>query len=116
MQLIVSILHGKDCKHINQDLILKSKFSYFFLFNLQFCKIERLLCSLLGVCMEHGVLVAFYDTGISCWSAQTGEQLVEETCEDGVFLPFAKHVVVVLNKQVHVRHALEYLINATEDS
>ncbi|KAF2901412.1 hypothetical protein ILUMI_04774 [Ignelater luminosus] len=70
----------------------------------------------LGVCMEHGVLVAFYDTGISCWGAQTGEQLVEETCEDGVFLPFGKHVVVVLNKQVHVRHALEYLINATEDS
>lgn len=64
--------------------------------------------------MENGLVVAFYDTGVLCWKAETADLIVEDIFEDGIYLPYSKYVVVVLKNQVHVRHALEYLVSIEE--
>lgn len=60
--------------------------------------------------MENGILVAFYENGILCWSARSGDLLLEDGVDDNIFFPFGKYVIVVINNQVHVRHALGYLM------
>lgn len=67
-----------------------------------------------GVCVESGILVAFYDTGILCWKVQTGELRVEEISKDTLFVPSGEHVVMITNEQIFVKHALAYVITYDE--
>ncbi|KAK4873731.1 hypothetical protein RN001_013091 [Aquatica leii] len=90
-------------------LIATNSFDYSWK-QLQVYKQETEYENLLGICVENGLVVAFYDTGILCWSAKSGELVIDSPCENSIFLPFGKHIVVIIENQVHVRHVLEYLV------
>ncbi|KAJ3645587.1 hypothetical protein Zmor_023230 [Zophobas morio] len=63
-----------------------------------------------GVCMENGILVAYYSEGILCWNAQTGELIVEEVPNECEYIPSGKHVIMIVNDNIIVRHSLSHLI------
>lgn len=76
-----------------------------------------LFCSLQGICLENGILVAFYNNGVLCWNAKTGHLVLDETNEDGnTFTPSGKNVIMFQNEEVQVRHALEYIFSITTEA
>lgn len=69
-----------------------------------------------GVCIENGMLISFYDQGILCWRAETGE-LIEEVSIETDAIPCGKHIVLVDDGQILVKHAMTYLMSMSgEDS
>ncbi|KAF5293618.1 hypothetical protein FQA39_LY03103 [Lamprigera yunnana] len=66
--------------------------------------------NLLGICIENGLVIAFYDSRILCWRAKSGELIIDSPCDGSMFLPFGRHIVIIVENQVHVRHVLEYLV------
>ncbi|XP_060522562.1 uncharacterized protein LOC132699717 [Cylas formicarius] len=67
-----------------------------------------------GVCVENGIILGFYDQGILCWNAQTGEPIVEESQSETEYVS-GKYVISIVNDQVNVRHAVTHLLSP-EDS
>ncbi|RZC34992.1 uncharacterized protein BDFB_004301 [Asbolus verrucosus] len=67
-----------------------------------------------GVCVENGILIAYYSQGILCWNAQTGELIVEEVPNECEYIPSGKHVIMIVNEKIIVRHSLSHLITADE--
>ncbi|KAJ8951585.1 hypothetical protein NQ318_020462 [Aromia moschata] len=69
-----------------------------------------------GVCIENGLLLSFYDQGILCWKAETGEP-VEETNIETEIIPSGKYVILLEDNRILVKHAITHLMSVTiEDS
>lgn len=66
-----------------------------------------------GVCVENGIVLAFYDQGILCWNAQTSETIVEESHNEAEYIS-GKYVISVVNDQVNIRHAITHLLSAED--
>ncbi|KAK9888235.1 hypothetical protein WA026_000502 [Henosepilachna vigintioctopunctata] len=69
-----------------------------------------------NVYIENGVLISFYEEGILCWKAQTGEQIVEEIHNetDVEYFPSAKYLIMITKKNVCIRHALTHLLTVDD--
>ncbi|XP_018569089.1 uncharacterized protein LOC108909276 [Anoplophora glabripennis] len=63
-----------------------------------------------GVCIENGLLLSFYDQGILCWKAETGEP-VEETSIESDIIPSGKYVILIEDEQILVKHAMTHLMS-----
>ncbi|KAG5878226.1 hypothetical protein JTB14_020803 [Gonioctena quinquepunctata] len=63
-----------------------------------------------GVCVENGLLLSFYDQGILCWKAETGEPIEEVSLETDV-IPSGKHVILVEENQIIVKHVMTHLMS-----
>lgn len=62
-----------------------------------------------GVCVENGIVIAFYDRGVLCWNAQTAETIIEEATNEAEYIS-GKYVINLVNDQVNIRHAFAYLL------
>ncbi|XP_044253794.1 uncharacterized protein LOC123004524 [Tribolium madens] len=63
-----------------------------------------------GVCVENGIVIAYYSQGILCWNAQSGEPIVEEVPNECEYIPSGKHVILLIDENVIVRNSLSHLI------
>ncbi|XP_072382846.1 uncharacterized protein [Diabrotica undecimpunctata] len=63
-----------------------------------------------GVCIDNGLLLSFYDQGILCWNAETGEPVEEINGETDV-IPSGAYVILVENTNVVVKHAFTHLMS-----
>lgn len=70
--------------------------------------------SLKGVGIENGLLLSFYDKGILCWKAETGEP-VEEVMMDTIFFTSGNHVIFLEQNKVFVRHSLTHLLSISSE-
>jgi hypothetical protein len=67
-----------------------------------------------GVYIENGILIAYYSQGILCWNAQTGQLIVEEVPNECEYIPCGKHVIMIVNESIVVKHSLSHLITADD--
>ncbi|KAL3274205.1 hypothetical protein HHI36_015619 [Cryptolaemus montrouzieri] len=69
-----------------------------------------------NVYIENGVLISFYEEGILCWKAQTGEQILEEIHNetDAAYFPCGKYLITLTEKNVFIRHALTHLLTVDD--
>lgn len=63
-----------------------------------------------GVCIENGLLLSFYDQGILCWNAETGEPVEEINTENDLILS-GVHVIRLEDDQIIVKHVLTHLLS-----
>ncbi|XP_056629611.1 putative leucine-rich repeat-containing protein DDB_G0290503 [Diorhabda sublineata] len=63
-----------------------------------------------GVCIENGLLLSFYDQGILCWNAETGEPIEEINTEHDLILS-GVHIIRLEDDQVIVKHVLAHLLS-----
>lgn len=82
------------------QITLFRKYLYFLLFCFR----------LKGVYLENGVLFAYYRQGNLCWNAQTGELIIEEIPNEFEYIPSGKHVIILSQDKMIVKHALSHLI------
>ncbi|KAF7266599.1 hypothetical protein GWI33_020102 [Rhynchophorus ferrugineus] len=66
-----------------------------------------------GVCVENGIIIAFYDQGIICWNAHTAETIIDESSTEVGYVS-GKYVINVTNDQVNIRHAFTHLLYSDE--
>jgi hypothetical protein len=66
------------------------------------------------VYIENGILIAYYSQGILCWNAQTGQLIVEEVPNECEYIPCGKHVIMIVNESIVVKHSLSHLITADD--
>ncbi|XP_018330592.1 uncharacterized protein DDB_G0283697-like isoform X1 [Agrilus planipennis] len=71
--------------------------------------------SLQGVCVENGLLVAFFDNVSLCWKIENREEILELPCDDNlkVFVSDS-NVISVSNDQLQVKNALQYLLTCDD--
>nr|CAI5868458.1 unnamed protein product [Callosobruchus analis] len=67
-----------------------------------------------GVCIENGMLLSFYDKGILCWNAETGEP-VEEIPLETELIPSGKYVIFLEDTRVIVKHVMTHLMSISAD-
>ncbi|KAJ8923359.1 hypothetical protein NQ315_001917 [Exocentrus adspersus] len=67
-----------------------------------------------GVCLENGLLLSFYDQGILCWNAETGEP-VEESNVESEIMPSGKYIILIEDDQILVKHAMTHLMSVSID-
>lgn len=65
-----------------------------------------------GVCIENGLLLSFYDEGILCWKAETGEPAEEITMETGVIVS-GNYVIYLEEDKIFVRHSITHLLSVS---
>ncbi|XP_017775058.1 PREDICTED: uncharacterized protein LOC108561574 [Nicrophorus vespilloides] len=74
---------------------------------------------LMGICVDGGILVGFYENGVLCWRVQTGDLIMDETNDETIkYLPSGKHVIAytAFTQRLSVRSALSYLITNYDSS
>ncbi|KAK5641495.1 hypothetical protein RI129_010042 [Pyrocoelia pectoralis] len=106
-------LHNFSDGHLH--LIATNSFDYSWK-QLQVYKQESDYENLLGICIENGLVIAFYETGMICWKAISGELILDSSYGNSIFFPFGKHIIIITKNQVQVRHVLEYLVTIDEDA
>ncbi|CAH1964907.1 unnamed protein product [Acanthoscelides obtectus] len=67
-----------------------------------------------GVCIENGMLLSFYDSGVLCWNAETGEP-VEEIPLETELIPAGKYVIFLEDTRVIVKHVMTHLMSISAD-
>nr|CAH7752693.1 unnamed protein product [Callosobruchus chinensis] len=67
-----------------------------------------------GVCVENGMLLSFYDKGVVCWNAETGEP-VEEIPLETELIPCGKYVIFLEDTRVIVKHVMTHLMSISAD-
>ncbi|CAG9817597.1 unnamed protein product [Phaedon cochleariae] len=67
-----------------------------------------------GVCLENGLLLSFYDQGILCWKAESGEPVDEIAVENDI-IPSGKYVILIEDNQIIVKHVVTHLMSVSVD-
>ncbi|KAJ8963880.1 hypothetical protein NQ314_005316 [Rhamnusium bicolor] len=119
----VSSLHNiEDCDNLimgcgeNKITLWNVEYGYI-VATIELSEIKSPLSTLLrGVCIDNGLLLSFYDQGILCWKAETGEP-VEETNLETEIIPSGKYVILMEDNQILVKHAITHLMSmSVEDT